>query len=186
MASSYAETAALTSTRLPLPATVFLTSLGWMAVAWQSGRLVGTTFGHASASAAWRQLHVPSEPVDPDAFAADVIARLQIFAEGDCDDDFLDVPLATDEMTAFRQRVTAGCRQIPVGQTCTYGELAARAGRPGAARAVGRVMSSNPFPLIVPCHRVVGAGGGLGGYSAPQGLTMKRRLLQMEQAAAGS
>jgi methylated-DNA-[protein]-cysteine S-methyltransferase len=62
----------------------------------------------------------------------------------------------------------------------TYGDLAAAIGSPGAARAVGSVMARNCFPLIVPCHRVLGAGGSLGGYSAPDGLRMKRRLLAME------
>ena len=74
------------------------------------------------------------------------------------------------------------CRLIPYGQVLTYGELAERAGSPRAARAVGNVMRTNRFPLIVPCHRVVGAAGALGGYSAPTGLKMKRRLLRLEAA----
>ena len=72
------------------------------------------------------------------------------------------------------------CQRIPRGETLSYGELAAKVGNPGAARAVGTVMSSNPLPLVIPCHRVLGAGGCLGGYSARQGVAMKRRLLEME------
>ncbi|MBN2141449.1 MAG: MGMT family protein [Desulfovibrionaceae bacterium] len=68
------------------------------------------------------------------------------------------------------------------GRTVTYGELAARCARPGAARAVGRVMARNPWPLIVPCHRVLGAGGRLGGYSAPAGPGLKKHLLGLEGA----
>ena len=69
--------------------------------------------------------------------------------------------------------------EIPRGQTCSYAELAARAGRPGAARAVGQAMARNPWPIIVPCHRVVASDGGLGGYGG--GLDMKERLLRLEQ-----
>ncbi|MGI6434305.1 MAG: methylated-DNA--[protein]-cysteine S-methyltransferase [Syntrophomonadaceae bacterium] len=69
---------------------------------------------------------------------------------------------------------------IPYGETRTYGQLAGRAGSPGAARAVGRVMASNPFPLVVPCHRVV-AVNGPAGFSAPGGVTYKQALLELEQ-----
>jgi len=152
-----------------------------MSAAWQAGRVLRLSFGHNSPQAAWRKLDVDGEPAKPDRFGSELIARLQKFAEGTCPDDFLDIPLALDEMTPFRRAVTEHCRQIPLGATRSYGELAAQAGKPHAARAVGRVMAANPFPLIVPCHRVVAAGGRLGGFSAPHGLSMKRRLLQLEQ-----
>jgi methylated-DNA-[protein]-cysteine S-methyltransferase len=86
-------------------------------------------------------------------------------------------------LSDFQRAVVGHCRRIPPGQTLTYGQLAARVGRPRAARAVGRVMATNRFPLIVPCHRVVAAGGVLGGFSAPQGLAMKKRLLAAEAAS---
>ncbi len=73
------------------------------------------------------------------------------------------------------------CR-VPRGSTVTYAELAARAGHPGAARVAGTACSSNPFPLLVPCHRVVPSGRGLGGYSAPGGVATKQRLLEREGA----
>ncbi|MEX1224432.1 MAG: MGMT family protein, partial [Pirellulales bacterium] len=72
------------------------------------------------------------------------------------------------------------CRRIPIGQTMSYAELAAVAGSPGAARAVGNIMAGNRVPIIVPCHRVVGSGGSLGGYSSSGGLRTKRRLLSLE------
>jgi O-6-methylguanine DNA methyltransferase len=109
----------------------------------------------------------------------DLRRRLQAFAAGErC--DFGDVRLALPALTAFQQRVVAETRQIGYGQRLTYGHLAERSGAPGAARAVGSVMSSNRLPILVPCHRVVASGGGLGGYSAPQGIDLKRRLLEME------
>src|SRR5262249_27222535 len=112
-------------------------------------------------------------------WAASLVVRLKLFAGGETV-DFADVPLSLEHLTTFGKRVIAACRQIPWGQTKTYGDLAAECGSPGAARAVGSVMAKNRYPLIVPCHRVLAAGGDIGGYSAPDGLTMKRRLLAME------
>ena len=81
--------------------------------------------------------------------------------------------------TEFQKEVWNEIRQIPPGQTLTYGEVAKRVGRPGAARAVGTAMRSNHLVLLVPCHRVVSATG-LGGYSAHGGLRTKRRILELE------
>lgn len=84
--------------------------------------------------------------------------------------------------TPFRLRVWAALQKIPFGQTLTYGELARRLGRPGAARAVGGACGDNPVPLVAPCHRVV-ASTGLGGWSGPPGL--KEALLNLESSALG-
>ena len=89
-------------------------------------------------------------------------------------------PLDLADFTPFRKAVTEVVQAIPAGQTLTYGEVARRAGRPGAARAVGQVMARNPFPLLVPCHRVLGAKGQLGGFSAG-GPEVKARLLELER-----
>jgi methylated-DNA-[protein]-cysteine S-methyltransferase len=80
----------------------------------------------------------------------------------------------------FARRVYAAARLIEPGCTLSYGELAARCGDRNEARAVGQALGSNPFPIIVPCHRVLAAGGRSGGFSAPGGLTTKLRLLQLE------
>ena len=84
----------------------------------------------------------------------------------------------------FHGKVLAAARRIPYGRTATYGELAARAGSPRAARAVGQAMARNPVPLVVPCHRVVAGGGGLGGFGG--GLDLKRRLLDLEAPRTGA
>ena len=81
----------------------------------------------------------------------------------------------------FAQMVLRECCKIKPGQVVTYKQLACRVGR-GAARSVGAVMKSNRVPLIIPCHRVVSANGGLGGYSAPGGLVVKKRLLAFEKS----
>lgn len=83
--------------------------------------------------------------------------------------------------TPFQHRVWAALREIPYGATVTYGELAARIGRPSAARAVGLANGRNPLSIVVPCHRVIGSGGVLTGYAG--GLEVKRRLLAHEGAA---
>jgi methylated-DNA-[protein]-cysteine S-methyltransferase len=72
--------------------------------------------------------------------------------------------------------------QVPAGRTVTYGELAELAGHPGKARAVGQAMARNPWPLVVPCHRVLGAGGALTGYTNPHGLDLKALLLALESS----
>ena len=88
-----------------------------------------------------------------------------------------DLPLAPHG-TAFQQRVWAALRAIPYGETCTYGELAAAIGSPNASRAVGMANHRNPLPILIPCHRVIGADGSLAGYAG--GLETKRRLLALE------
>ncbi len=84
-------------------------------------------------------------------------------------------------MTSFQQRVLDLTARIPYGQTATYKELAVQSGRPNAARAVGRVEATNPMPLVIPCHRVLGSDGSLHGYGGPGGIKMKAWLLQLEQ-----
>jgi methylated-DNA-[protein]-cysteine S-methyltransferase len=161
---------------------VFPSNLGWMSLVWNDRRLVELTFGHPSAAESARATRCRSaSPGDPLGTTAELwIARLQAYAHGEHSDNFLDVDLDVTGLTEFQQKVLRACRRIPAGRTVTYGELARRAGHPQAARAAGQVMATNRFPLIVPCHRVVAAGGLLGGYSAPQGLAMKRRLLADE------
>ncbi len=173
----------------------FETSLGWMAIAFRPDALCGVVFGHTTRRnaelALARSLHV-SGPHDRLAtrsqsqnlphWVKELIDGLQRYADGETV-HFDNVPLALDHLTTFGSRVVAACRSIRWGQTRSYGELASECEAPGAARAVGTVMAKNRYPLVVPCHRVLAAGGALGGYSAPDGLRMKRRLLAMEQEA---
>jgi methylated-DNA-[protein]-cysteine S-methyltransferase len=173
----------------------FETELNWMAIAWHESALDGVAFGHASRRQAelavarpLRQFHRfcrfmnGSKSNELPGWVVQLIDDLRSFAEGESV-DFSNVPLDLGHLTPFARRVVEACRRIRWGQVRTYGELAMICGTPGAARAVGSVMAKNRFPLIVPCHRVLAAGGALGGYSAPDGLNMKRRLLAMERAA---
>ena len=83
-------------------------------------------------------------------------------------------------MGDFELRVYTATRALDPGRTCTYGEMARALGEPAALRAVGQALGHNPWPLVVPCHRVLAAGGKLGGFSAPGGSETKRRLLVLE------
>jgi methylated-DNA-[protein]-cysteine S-methyltransferase len=90
-----------------------------------------------------------------------------------------------EDVPPFHQRVYAVARTIPPGATLSYGEIAVRLGDRGAARDVGEALGQNPFPIIVPCHRVLAAGGKVGGFSASGGVATKLRLLDIEGAQVG-
>ncbi|MFV0347822.1 MAG: methylated-DNA--[protein]-cysteine S-methyltransferase [Halodesulfovibrio sp.] len=91
-----------------------------------------------------------------------------------------DLPLAMQRCTPFTREVLTRLMSVPAGTTVTYGELAAMAGRPGAARGVGQIMRRNHWPLIVPCHRVIGSGGTMTGFSGAGGIPLKEYLLHLE------
>lgn len=91
-----------------------------------------------------------------------------------------DLPISFGKRSAFGQSILDGLISVPYGETWSYGALAAKCHYPKAARAVGRVMASNPIPIIVPCHRIVGSSGKLTGYSGGDGVSTKKWLLDFE------
>ncbi len=105
---------------------------------------------------------------------------LQQYARGEVV-DVSEITHQLPDVTPFQRAVLETVRQIPRGSVCTYGEVARKVGHPGAARAVGTTLARNPLPLIIPCHRVVGASGALTGFSAPRGVALKQVLLDLEQ-----
>lgn len=112
--------------------------------------------------------------------ASDLVERVRAFLAGQ-PVAFDDVELDLGDATSFQRALTAALCSVPRGEVVTYGELAARAGRPGAHRAAGRFCAGNRFALVVPCHRVVAADG-IGGYGSA-GSAVKRRLLALEGAS---
>ena len=96
--------------------------------------------------------------------------------------DLRDIRLDDDGVDPFRRQVYEATRTIPPGSTATYGEIARAIGIPDGARDVGAALSRNPFPIVVPCHRVIAATGALTGFSAAGGLLTKRRMLELEGA----
>ena len=91
-----------------------------------------------------------------------------------------DIPLNLEEFTSFGKSVLKTCEKIRNGQSITYSQLATKAGRPNASRAVGSVLAKNPMPLIIPCHRIVRSDGKMGGFSAPGGTAVKKKMLELE------
>lgn len=167
---------------------VFPTELGWFALAGEDEVVHRLTIGHPDEEAAWEAV-VAEEAFDAEAqlvrrsWYPALRRRLEAYARGEAS-DFSDVAVAAATGTDFQERVVAETRALTFGETTSYGELAERAGRPGAARAVGRVMATNRVPIIVPCHRVLAANGRLGGFSAPTGTDLKREMLDREAASS--
>ncbi|HEX8696924.1 MAG TPA: methylated-DNA--[protein]-cysteine S-methyltransferase [Longimicrobium sp.] len=144
---------------------------------------IGTLTAVVDEAGALTRLLFAGDAPPPDAVwdeerCAPVAAELGEYFRGERRD--FGVPLAP-RGTDFQRRVWDELRRIPYGQTISYRELAARVGRPAAVRAVGRANGTNPIPIIVPCHRVIGTDGSLTGYGG--GLETKRRLLELEGAA---
>jgi methylated-DNA-[protein]-cysteine S-methyltransferase len=123
---------------------------------------------------------LPAARVEPSRAQHPLGERFAAYFAGD-DVSFEDVEVDVDGWTPFQRALCAALRSVPRGDVVTYGELAALAGRPGAARAAGTFCAGNRFSIVVPCHRVVAAGG-LGSYGS-LGLAYKRRLLELEGAA---
>ena len=162
---------------------VFSTEIGWMGLVGRENGVRQLVFGHSSANEVWQRISASSdgEFLEND-WSPELRRLLESYAAGEVT-DFSEVEVELPPMTAFQERVVTELRKVPYGHTLTYGELAARAGSPKAARAVGSVMSQNRIPLIIPCHRVVGSAGSLGGFSAPRGVAFKKQLLALEGSA---
>jgi methylated-DNA-[protein]-cysteine S-methyltransferase len=167
---------------------LFETAIGLCGVAWDGPGLVGVQLPAATRTAALARLASLrpglEEQMPPFPPAIDhAITRIRALLEGGRV-SLADIVLDLDGVTTFERRVYEVTRAIGPGETLTYGEVATRLGDPGLSRAVGQALGRNPFPVVVPCHRVVAADGGLGGFSAPGGAATKRQLLAIETVQA--
>jgi len=154
------------------------TDLGWIGVVFSPAGLSATTLPHRLRDGALGEvLALGASEEAPEGELNGLADRLRSYGRGEAVafPDALDF----DGVSPFLRAVWEAAQDIPRGQTSSYGELAARVGRPGAARAVGQAMARNRWPIVVPCHRVVASDGGLGGYGG--GLDMKKRLLRLER-----
>jgi methylated-DNA-[protein]-cysteine S-methyltransferase len=118
-------------------------------------------------------------PKSVERFAIGVEKKVQRYAGG-AKVELGGIPVQIHARTPFQARVLRACHDIPRGKTLTYQQLSEIAGSPKACRAVGNIMAKNKIPLLIPCHRVVGSKGSLGGFSAPQGISLKEQLLNLE------
>ncbi len=163
---------------------VFDTPIGPCGLAWNARGLVGVSLPEPNGEAVRARLlrrHPDAIGHEPPAEVVDARERiLELLATGSA--DLSAIALDLDRVGPFERRIYEIARAIPPSQTLTYGEIAARAGEPHAAQAVGKAMGRNPWPIVVPCHRVVGSNGRLGGFSAPGGTRTKLRILEIEGA----
>jgi methylated-DNA-[protein]-cysteine S-methyltransferase len=165
---------------------LFDTAIGWCGIAWSERGVVGVQLPEA------RELETRSRllrrfpdarEVMPPPNVGRAIDGIVALLRGEAS-DLSAVVLDMEGVPLFQRRVYEVARTIPPGATLSYGEIAERLGMPRAAQAVGHALARNPFAIVVPCHRVLAAGGKLGGFSASGGVTTKRRLLSIEGALA--
>jgi methylated-DNA-[protein]-cysteine S-methyltransferase len=164
----------------------FDTALGRCAIAWGPRGIAGVELpGSDDRSTRRRVVRALPGAVEaaPPADVKRAIDEIVALFEGE-PRDLAAIALDMDGVPEFERRVYETARTVPPGETITYGEIAARIGGRGAAQAVGRALGRNPFPIVVPCHRVVAADGSLRGFSAPGGIETKRRMLAIEGAGA--
>jgi O-6-methylguanine DNA methyltransferase len=163
---------------------LFDTAIGRCGIAWGERGVAGVQLpevGERETRARMLQRFPAAGEVPPPPVVQHAISHIMALLRGETS-DLSTIALDMDQVPAFHRRVYEAARAIPPGMTLSYGEIAARVGTPGAARAVGQALGRNPFPIIVPCHRVLATGGKIGGFSAEGGIVTKRRLLAIEGA----
>jgi methylated-DNA-[protein]-cysteine S-methyltransferase len=166
---------------------LFETPIGDCAVAWSGSGVVALQLpeadGERTRARVLRRWPQAQEEPPPPAVQRAVDGIVALLSGEPT--DLTTVALDMERVPAFDTRVYEVARTIAAGETLTYGDIAARLGDPGAAREVGQALGRNPFAVIVPCHRVIAAGGKAGGFSATGGVATKLRLLEIERARLG-
>jgi methylated-DNA-[protein]-cysteine S-methyltransferase len=163
---------------------LFDTRIGHCAVAWGQRGIVRLTLPEGDGVAMrvrMQRYHATAREQSAPPQVAAVISEIQRLLAGE-DRDLSAIALDMSAVPEFDRRVYVETRSIPPGQTVTYGQIATRLGDSALSRAVGQALGRNPFALIVPCHRVLAAGGKSGGFSAAGGVATKLRLLEIERA----
>lgn len=168
---------------------VFQTALGFMGLAWNEKGVTHLFLAEKNHEAIERRLlracgAAPAETTGRPQWVDDLIAAIRAYALGQ-EVDFSAVPVDLAGVDDFRLAIYAAARNLGFGETTTYGELARRAGHGGLSRETGAALGTNPVPLIIPCHRILAAGGRIGGFSAPGGSAAKERMLALEGVRVG-
>jgi methylated-DNA-[protein]-cysteine S-methyltransferase len=162
--------------------TIFETRWGYFGLAGRKSALIRTCLPVGEREQAESRLlgGLSNARRDKDLFST-LHEQITAYFEGSYVDFNKDIPILLENLSPFGRSVLAACRGVTYGRTISYGQLAAKAGSPKAARAIGGVMARNPLPLIIPCHRVVCTDGKIGGFSAVGGIPLKRRMLGLER-----
>lgn len=166
---------------------VFETALGFVGIAWSATGLTRLCLFQRDRAAVERRLEklgFASDITDGPDWVAALVADIRAYAEGE-PVDFSTVPVDLAGVDDFRLAIYDAARGLGFGETTTYGELAGRAGHAGLFRETGQALGSNPVPLVIPCHRILAAGGRIGGFSAPGGAATKQRMLALEGVRVG-
>ncbi|HTR59346.1 MAG TPA: methylated-DNA--[protein]-cysteine S-methyltransferase [Casimicrobiaceae bacterium] len=166
--------------------TLFETAIGRCGIAWAERGIVGVQLPEsreAETRARMQQRFPEAREAPPPAEVQRAVDAIAALLRGEAM-DLSTVALDMERVPPFQRRVYEVARTIPPGETLSYGDIAARLGTPGGARAVGQALGRNPFAIVVPCHRVLAAGGKLGGFSANGGIATKLRMLSIEGARA--
>jgi methylated-DNA-[protein]-cysteine S-methyltransferase len=164
---------------------LFETRIGLCGIAWNDAGIFCTQLpegDEVSSRARFRKRVPGAREASPPANVQALIARIVALLDGAKGDDFTDVALDMERLPDFNRAVYAIARKIPPGETITYGDIAKQLGGVQLSRDVGQAMGKNPFPIIVPCHRVLAAGAKPGGFSARGGTTTKLKMLAIEGA----
>ena len=166
---------------------LFDTKLGTAGIAWSDDGITRFRLPDPNPAAAERDIKTKGTPAEPPAAIAAVVAEAKRYFAGERI-DFSAITLDLKSVDPFRRTIYNALRKVGFGETVTYGELAKRAGanEPQAAQDVGVAMARNPVPLIIPCHRVLAAGGKIGGFSAPGRTETKQRMLALEGVFIGN
>ncbi|HET6221124.1 MAG TPA: methylated-DNA--[protein]-cysteine S-methyltransferase [Dongiaceae bacterium] len=166
--------------------TLFETAIGWCGLVWGERGIVGVQLPEADEAKTRARLR-RRFPGTREAAAPPQVQRaidgITTLLRGEAT-DLSGVALDMERVPPFNRQVYEVARTIPPGATLSYGEIAARLGDPSLARDVGQALGQNPFAIIVPCHRVLAAGGKIGGFSANGGIMTKRRMLAIESVHA--
>lgn len=160
------------------------TAIGTFGIAWTDKGLARVALpGRDRAGTELWISRDPAEPGFPDGPVAGLPERIKSYADG-AHEDFSEIPLDLDGVPLFNRQAYAELLKVDYGATTTYGAIARALGDVALSRAVGQAMGANPIPLVIPCHRVLGADGKAGGFSSQGGVTAKMRMLALEHAAS--